>query len=261
MEKINFSAIVVTYNEDRRLIECLNSLKFCDQLLVVDLGSTDTSIDIAKKFRAQILHVQRMPVVEQIHAKVINQAKNDWVILLDPDEVMPVGIENVLQTHISNIPNLGLIKIPSQFYFKGKELLCTIWGKNDLSKRFVIHKLRNKLSVQVHCSITLLDGFTSVICQRGNNNYIKHYWTDSYNQLFEKHLRYIKKEGEAKYTKGERFSYYGLLTSTIIAFKYNIISCNGYRNFTGVFLSLFYSWYILMSKLSLKKYQKKLGYK
>lgn len=255
-KNINFTAIVVTYNEDRRLKHCLRSLHFCNQVIVVDLGSTDSSVAIAKELGAEVLHVKRMPVVEQIHAKVINYSKNDWVILLDPDEVMPDGVESSLREKISMSPNLGRIYIPWQFYFKGTPLSCTIWGNKNATKLVVLHKSRNNFTSQVHSGTQLLESFIDVTLLRRGNNYIKHFWMDSYRQLFEKHWRYIGEEGKAKFARGERFSVRKLLIDTTNAFKHNFISYNGFRSFNGIFLSFFYTWYVFMSLLSLRKYQK-----
>jgi len=255
-KNINFTAIVVTYDEDRRLKDCLRSLHFCNQVIVADLGSSDSSVDIAKKLGTEVLHVERMPVVEQVHVKVIENARNDWVILSDPDEVMPDGIENDLRFLISNESSLGLISVPLQHYFKGKELSCTIWGSKKLAKPLVLHKSRNVFGGKVHSGTHLINGFSSVVLLRRHDNYIKHYWIDSYRQLFEKHWRYIRKEGESRYSRGERFSVHRLFSSTISAFKHSLITCNGYHNVTGIFLSLFYSWYVLMGILSLRQYQK-----
>ena len=255
-KKINFSAIVVTYNEDRRLKDCLRSLNFCSQVIVADLGSSDLSVNIAKEQGAEVLHIDRMPIVEQVHIKVINNAINDWVILSDPDEVMPDGIENDLRFLITNDSNLGLICVPLQHYFKNKQLSCTIWGSKKLAKPLVLHKSRNVFKGKVHSGTHLINGFSRAVLSRRHDNYIKHYWVDSYRQLFEKHWRYIGKEGESRYSRGERFSVQWLINSTIFAFKHSLISCNGYRNATGIFLSLFYSWYVFMGILSLWRYQK-----
>lgn len=255
-KNIDFTAIVVTYNEDRRLKDCLRSLQFCNQIIVADLGSSDSSVNIAQALGAEVLYVERMPVVEKIHKKMIKNAKNDWVILSDPDELMPDGIEKDLRFLISNQARLGLIYVPLQHYFKGKQLSCTIWGSKNLAKPLVLHKSRNIFSGKVHRGTQLTNDFYSATLLRRNSKYIKHYWVDSYSQLFKKHWRYIREEGESRYSSGERFSVYKLFSATIISLKHNLISYKGYRNLTGFFLSFFHSWYILMSILALRQYQK-----
>ena len=91
-DPIKFTGIVVTYNEENHLKECLTSLMFCDQLIVVDLGSTDRSIEISKQCGAEIKHEKLVPIVEQIKERVVGFSRNDWIIFIDPDEVFPLDI-------------------------------------------------------------------------------------------------------------------------------------------------------------------------
>ena len=87
LHQINFTGLVITYNEDRYLQECLNSLSFCEQLVVIDLGSKDNSIKIAKQFGAEIFHHEWVPIADHIKQEAMSLVKNDWVISIDPDEV------------------------------------------------------------------------------------------------------------------------------------------------------------------------------
>ena len=253
---INFTGIVVTCNEAMRLRDCLNSLSFCEQLIVIDLGSSDASVKIAKEFGAEVYHYEKIPVVEKIHEMAVNNyARNEWFIRIDPDEVLPPNLKEKLEFMIKKEPDLGTIRIPWQFYVKGKPLYGTIWGK-DNSKPVVLHKSRIKFNPYVHAATSLLKGYRESTLPRNNDCYIRHYWVDSYRQMVQKHWIYLGKEGESRYSRGERFSVHRLFSATLIAFKHNLISCNGYRNVTGIFLSLFYSWYVLMGILSLRQYQK-----
>lgn len=257
-QSIHFTGIVVTYNDDRHLRECLNSLGFCKQLFVFDLGSKDNSEKIARECGAQIIQHERVLVIEQIRKETISYSNNDWVILLDPDEILPGDIESELRSLIESDPKSGVIKLPMQYYFKGKPLHCTIWGGIKYIRR-VFHTQRNEFSPQVHSSIQLLDGFNSTALSGKPDNLIKHYWVDSYKQMFKKHWRYIKQEGEARYQQGERFSWRRWPRDTWIALKHNLFQYKGISIGTkGIFLSLFYSWYVNMSLLSLRRYQMKM---
>ena len=253
--KIQFTAIVVTLNEERYLTDCLKSLSFCQQLIVIDLGSTDSSLDIAKDCGAQIIHREWGPVVEPFRKEAVAFSKHDWIIQLDPDEIFPTNVEDELRSMIRKDSNLGAINIPWKFFFKGRPLNFSIWGL-EKTKGVVLHKSRNKFIALSHRGTKLLTGYTSATLPRKSGNWIKHYWMDSYKQLFEKHWRYIKKEGEAKYLYGERFSWSRAIKSTLSALKSNLIDFNGIRGgFTGIFLSCFYSLYVFFSLLSLRQYQ------
>ena len=253
--KIPFTGIVVTFNEDRHLRQCLESLRFCNQCVVIDLGSRDSTLSIAKRFVVDIVHEKRVPVIEELREQSLTYAKNDWVVLLDPDEVFPVNIEQDLCSLIGKEPKLGAISLPLQYYFIGKPLRYTIWGGTKFLIR-IIHKHRVAFSSQVHAPVSLKKGFLSTQLQSSQDAYIKHYWIDSYGQLLKKHWRYIKKEGEARYARGERFILKKSLNEILYALKYNLIDCRGFRGgFLGIFLSIFYGWYMMMSLGSLLQYQ------
>ena len=86
--KLNISAIVVGYNEANLLGSCLNSISFCDEILYFDLGSTDDSIKIAKTSHATIINHEKVPGCEWIHSKYYQSTKHDWVLIIDPDEII-----------------------------------------------------------------------------------------------------------------------------------------------------------------------------
>jgi len=254
-EPIAFTGIVVTFNESKRLRECLESLSFCDQLIVVDLGSTDDSVRVAEENDAQVIHHEKLPIVEMIREKVKDEAINDWLIFLDPDEVFPEDGEVELSDLIKSHETAGSIMVPWRFYFKGKKLNCTFWGEIRL-KEAVIHRQRVNLSPTVHRGYELVCGFESLTMSIGGDRFIKHYWIDSYRQLLEKHMRYIAHEGESRFKHGERFTWSRWVAETAKSLKNNLIDYRGIQGgFRGIFLSLFHSWYVCMSLLSLRKYQ------
>lgn len=254
---IQFSAVVVTCNDSTRLKECLESLSFCDQLVVVDLNSTDDSVLIAESYRAEIHTHERVPIIEMIRETAFAYAKHPWIIHVDPDEVFPQErLPEILQ--LVYCPDIALIRLPCQFYFKNKPLKGTVWG-GDNSRACVYNNDRMVLSKQVHTRYILLNEFREYCLVDSQIGAIKHYWVDSYGQMLEKHMRYIRREGEAKYVAGERFTWRKCVSQTFFAFKDSLITCRGWSDgITGIFLSTFYAWYVAMSYLSLRIYQNNL---
>lgn len=253
---IKITAIIVTLNEDRYLEKCLNRLSFCDQIIVYDMYSTDSSVEIAKKFKAEIRYHQRVPAVESVRKEAAGSSKNEWIIFLDPDEILPENIGKIFGEIIIKVPDLGVVYLPWQFYFNGKPLTFTIWGFGR-KKAFLFHRKRCRFSKDVHNGYQLLDSYKSIELSDIKEHGVDHYWNNSYKQLFAKHIRYIKTDGQARYNQGQRFSWITLAKETCYGLKINLIDYNGLQNgFTGFFLSLFYSWYIFMSYLSLYRYEK-----
>jgi glycosyltransferase involved in cell wall biosynthesis len=254
---MKITAIVVTYNEERRLEACLKSLKFCSQIIVMDIGSTDHSVEIAEKCGIKVLHHSWVPAVEELWPQIVPMAENDWIIRLDPDEIIPESLGCEILTAIDGCDErCGMFILPHQYYFCGTPLETSTWGgiKYMLS---VFHREKVILTGQVHHGMKFIDGYVKKeeIPYNGTNA-IQHYWIDSYQQLWEKHWRYIKLEGKARYYFGVRFSLFLLFRETARAFYSSMIVKRGWRGgFTGVFLSIFYSWYTFMSFLSLAVFQ------
>jgi glycosyltransferase involved in cell wall biosynthesis len=256
VDRVPFTAFVVTFNERRHLRECLRSLAGCSQIVVIDLGSYDGSIEIAIESGAEVIHRKRAPIVEQVRKESISYARNDWIIFLDPDEIFPIAAMPDLFSAITATPSLAMINLPWQFYFKGKPLRCTIWGR-EKQKSVLIHKERVSFSGAVHRGISILPTYSALAFPREARYSIRHYWVDSYKELFEKHLRYLNHEGFSRFYHGERFSFLKLIKDPLSSLKYNLFHYHGLRGgILGLFLSVFYALYIFLSLCALWKYER-----
>jgi len=257
VSSISVSAIVVTYNEDERLEACLESVACCDELIVADLRSQDRSVEIAKAHDACLIHHERLPVVEQVRASVIDEAEHNWVLFLDPDEVLCPDLLSRADRQIEEGTDVGRVFLPWKFYFRGRPLEGTQWG-GQKHKGVLIHRERCRLHGDVHRGIELKEGCKSVRLSWSDPECcIRHYWIDSFGQLFEKHRRYLREEGEAKFNQGHRFTLKKLLLGPLRSFKRSFLDLQGWRDgWTGLFLSLFHAWYVWKSLLSLRRYQK-----
>ena len=92
------SAVINVINEADNLKKCLHSLKnFADEIIVVDMESTDGSQEIAKKFGAKVFSFRPMKYVEPARNFALSKATGKWIILLDPDEYLPKTLKHELK--------------------------------------------------------------------------------------------------------------------------------------------------------------------
>jgi glycosyltransferase involved in cell wall biosynthesis len=86
--KLPISVTIIAFNEADRIEYCLQSVcEFADEILLVDSGSDDATIEIAQKYGAQVLHNDWVGYGQQkIFAQ--NNAKHDWILNLDADEAL-----------------------------------------------------------------------------------------------------------------------------------------------------------------------------
>ncbi len=94
-----FSLVVTTFNNAATLEPCLSSAAFADDIVVLDSGSTDATLDIARRHNARIF-VEPFKGYSEQKQSAIDKAQHDWILLLDSDETLTDGaraaIENAL---------------------------------------------------------------------------------------------------------------------------------------------------------------------
>ena len=79
------SVVVTTKNEEKRIKACLESVKWADEIIILDNGSTDQTLEIAKKYSNKIFKYQNLDF-SSWRNKGVEKAENQWVLYVDPDE-------------------------------------------------------------------------------------------------------------------------------------------------------------------------------
>ena len=83
----NLSVVLATFNEEKNLPACLDSVKnLADEIIIADGSSTDKTVAIAKKYGAKVIVVENLPNFHINKQKAIDLATKDWILQLDADE-------------------------------------------------------------------------------------------------------------------------------------------------------------------------------
>lgn len=119
--KINISAVLITLNNEAVIASTLAALQWCEEILVVDSGSTDRTLAIAEQYGCRILHRDFDGYGTQKNFAV-NQATHNWVFSIDADEV----VSDELRQEIAQIFNKPIdfqgFYVPISLVFLGKLL-------------------------------------------------------------------------------------------------------------------------------------------
>lgn len=118
------SVLILTYNEELNIERCLSSLQWCDDILVIDSGSSDRTVKIAESLGAHVLFRSFDDFASQRNYGLESyEFKNDWVLHLDADEVLTDRF----------IGELGILEAPSNifaFQIPSKTMLFGKWIKH-----------------------------------------------------------------------------------------------------------------------------------
>ncbi len=263
MNKLSITAMVVGYNEALFLDGCLQSINFCDEIFYTDLGSTDNSINIAGQYNARIYSRDRatVPSCEIVQAEVVHYTKNDWVIFIDPDEVVDKDLQKQIIdefTKISFSETIGAVTVPWQFYFKKRKLSGTVWGGSN-KKYFLVNKHRFDFLPIIHYGRILKQEFTcyDILENENKTNVLHHYWMNTLKVFLQKHRRYLKNEGKDNYNAGIRVGIKKVFFTPFQEFYESFVNKKGYKDgLTGLFLSSFWAYYKTHIALDILRIQK-----
>jgi glycosyltransferase involved in cell wall biosynthesis len=129
------SVIVPTFNEEATLRDCLESVRFADEILVVDSFSTDKTLDIARTFGARVLQHEYVYSARQKNW-AIPQAKHEWVLLIDSDERVTPGLREEILALLSSGPGHDGYWILRANHFLGRRIKRCGWGTDKVIRLF-----------------------------------------------------------------------------------------------------------------------------
>jgi len=113
--KVPLSVVILTKNEASRIRDCIQSVQWADDVLVVDDDSTDETVAIAQSLGARVL--QRTMDIEGRHRNWAHaQAKHEWVLSLDADERVTPELAQEISTLLCNGASYELYAIPRRNY-------------------------------------------------------------------------------------------------------------------------------------------------
>jgi glycosyltransferase involved in cell wall biosynthesis len=111
----SISACIVCRNEADKLPPCLESVRWADEILVMDLSSVDNSADVAKAYGARVISREPHPIVEPLRNELASFARGAWILALDPDERVSPRLAVQLR-ELAQRTDLDAIVIPRMNY-------------------------------------------------------------------------------------------------------------------------------------------------
>lgn len=209
-QSLGLSVIVITKNEASRIGDCLASVQFADEIIVLDGFSTDATADIARAHGAQVHQAADWPGFGPQKNRVLALATQPWVLSIDADErVTPELQAEIVQTLAH--PSYDGYQIARLSEFCGKKIRHSGWWPD-----YVVRLFRRELgtfdNVPVHEQV-VVQGRVGKL-----KSWFLHFPFDDLEALVTKINRYSSDAAQMMALKGRRVGVFGLITHSAWTF-------------------------------------------
>lgn len=208
---MRLSVIVITRNEQANIMDCLRSVDFADERIVVDNGSTDDTVNLAMQAGAQVHQTEDWPGFGPQKNRALAYVTGEWVLSLDADErVTPELREEILKV-ISSETTTACFSIPRSSWFCGRFMAHSGWTPDYVDRLFKAGSARFSLDL-VHEKL-VHEGRAQVL-----KNPLLHYSHREFSDVLTKIDRYSTASAQQALAKGKRSSVAGALGHGLWAF-------------------------------------------
>jgi len=196
MERHKISATVITFNEERNIEDCLKSINWADEIIVVDSESTDRTVEIAKKFTDKVF-TNPWPGHKQQKNFAIEKSTHNWIFSIDADERVTPELRDYIFRELKNPVAVGY-KFPRLNHFIGKKMRFGGWYPDHVLRLFRKDKGRFG-GVNPHDKVIIEDGVIVT-----DKNPLIHYTYNSFGQYIQKQDFYSTIAAREKFKAGKR---------------------------------------------------------
>jgi glycosyltransferase involved in cell wall biosynthesis len=123
---MRITATIITLNEERNIARAIESLRCCDEILIVDSGSTDRTIELAEKLGARVIDANWRGYAGQKNWAA-EQSTHDWVLSLDADEALSEALEAEIWALKKSGPRHDAYTMPRLARYLGRWIMHSGW--------------------------------------------------------------------------------------------------------------------------------------
>lgn len=244
---MKLSGVVIAKNGEELLTDCLNSLSFCDEVVVVDAGSTDNTSSLAKKLGARVVAGTHGDFAKQRNVGR-DGAKGDWILYIDTDERVSPKLQKHIQEAIKT-NEYAAYRIKRKNFYLGNHEWPKIERLERLFQKENLEGWYGKLheTAKVKGEIGDIDGF------------LLHYTHRDLSSMLEKTIQWSQTEAHLRLDANHpRIVSWRLLRVMITGFYDSYIKQGGWKaGIMGLIESLYQSYSMFVTYARLWEMQQK----
>lgn len=243
------SVTVITLNEAANIDGCLDSASWADEVLVVDSGSTDDTVDRARARGARVV-VKDWPGYAAQKNFAAEQAAHDWILSLDADERVTPQLAREVEATLGSGPAMAGYRIPRVAWHMGRWIRTTDWYPDYQLRLYDRRRARWKPK-RVHESVEA-DGAVGQLTHE-----LQHYAYRDLGHHLQTMDRYTTLAAEEMFESGRRASLLDLLLHPPAAFARNYLLRRGFTEGTaGFVISAMNAHYVFLKFAKLREKQR-----
>lgn len=194
--RLKVSVIITTYNEEINVAECIESVLWADEILLVDSFSTDRTVELARDYPIRILQREYFGSAAQKNW-AIDRVEHDWVLIIDADERVPENLAREILTTLATEPSVHGYYIRRENIFIDRPIRHSGWSTDKVVRLF--HRAKGRYpNRRVHADLEI-EGPVPVL-----RHAFLHYTFRTFDQYFPKFLNYAEWGAAQAFRDGRR---------------------------------------------------------
>jgi (heptosyl)LPS beta-1,4-glucosyltransferase len=204
------SVVLISLNEEKRIGACLDSLRWADEIIVVDSGSSDATRDIARRYTDLVFEIPWQGFGPQKQAAV-DRASRRWVFNVDCDERVTEELAAEIRAIVGRGSGPAAWAVPRKTYIGGKWIRHAGWYPDPTIRLF--EKTKGRFSTSLVHERVVVEGEVGR-CE----GHLLHYSFDGVADLFRKVAPYSEASARQMFEEGRRCGYPDLVLRPVLAF-------------------------------------------
>ncbi|WP_447877738.1 glycosyltransferase family 2 protein [Serratia fonticola] len=208
----SLSVVMIAKNEAELLSECLQSVTWADEIIVLDSGSTDGSVALAESLGAKVFTHTDWQGFGKQRQKAQSYATQDYVLMIDADERVTPELRHAIEQVLANADDNVVYSLGRRNLFLGRFMRHSGWYPDRVNRLYANQRYRYNDDL-VHESLNT--GGAKVVPLQGD---LLHLTCRDFFAFQRKQLHYAEQWAIQRHQAGKRCGYLSILTHTLGAF-------------------------------------------